>query len=84
METLFRAIETTAIIDDERHLSLDTPLPEKANGRVRLIILFAGDGEIPEQEWLRAMSTNPVFSFLHDPRENIYSVSDGAPFHDEG
>lgn len=84
METILRAIETTATIDDERHLLLDAPLPENANGRVRVIILFADDSEIHEDQWLRAMAHNPSFSFLNDPREDIYTLQDGKPFQDEG
>jgi hypothetical protein len=84
METVLHAIETTAVVDDTRHLLLDTPLPEKANGRVRVIILFADDSEITEGEWLAVASQSPSYSFLNDPREDIYTVKDGKPFHDEG
>ena len=40
--------------------------------------------EITEREWLRAAMKNPTFDFLHDPEEDIYTLSDGKPFHDEG
>lgn len=84
METILRAIETTATIDDERHLLLDAPLPENANGRVRVIILFADDSEISEEEWLKAMSKNPAFSFLDNESQDIYTSNDGKPFYDKG
>lgn len=84
METMLRAIETTATIDDERHLLLDVPLPENANGRVRVIILFADDSEISETEWLRAASTSPSYAFLRDAKEDIYTLNDGKPFNAEG
>lgn len=38
--------------------------------------------EITEQEWLKAASSNPVFDFLKDPEEDIYTLSDGKPFND--
>ena len=34
-------------------------------------------------EWLQAAATNPAFAALSDPEEDIYSLADGAPFHDE-
>lgn len=44
------------------------------------------DGEIPdeidEQEWLQAAASNPVFDFLKDPEEDIYTLADGKPFND--
>lgn len=80
MDTLMRAIETTATIDDSRHLLLDAPLPEQANGRVRVIILFADDSEISEQEWLRAAMSSPSFAFLKESKEDIYTINDGKPF----
>ncbi|MGD1809235.1 Z1 domain-containing protein [Dapis sp. BLCC M126] len=36
--------------------------------------------EINEQEWLYAAATNPVFDFLKDPEEDIYTLKDGKPF----
>ncbi|CBN56205.1 MULTISPECIES: type II toxin-antitoxin system Phd/YefM family antitoxin [Kamptonema] len=38
--------------------------------------------ELEEYEWLKAVATNPVFDFLKDPEEDIYTVADGKPFHD--
>ncbi|NET61419.1 MAG: hypothetical protein F6K47_36430 [Symploca sp. SIO2E6] len=35
-----------------------------------------------EETWLLAASRNPVFDDLHDQEEDIYSLSDGKPFHD--
>jgi hypothetical protein len=40
--------------------------------------------EITEDEWLRAAAANAAFDFLHNPAEDIYSLDDGKPFHDEG
>jgi hypothetical protein len=81
MSTSVRAVETTGVIDDERHLQLDTPLPVTGSGRVRVIVLFEEDGEeIAESEWLYAAATNSVFSFLKEPGEDIYTLADGRPF----
>ncbi|MEI1373461.1 tetratricopeptide repeat protein [Nostoc sp. UHCC 0926] len=38
--------------------------------------------EIDEQEWLKAAASNPVFDFLKDPEEDIYTLADGKPFND--
>jgi hypothetical protein len=83
MSTPVRAIETTGVIDDERHLQLDTPLPVTGSGRVRVIVLFEEDSEeIVESEWLYAATTNPAFSFLKEAGEDIYTLADGRPFDD--
>jgi len=77
-----RAIETTAHIDNRRSLRLDTDLPAESQGQVRVIILFPDSDQISEEEWLRAASSNPVFDFLKDPAEDIYTFEDGKPFKD--
>jgi hypothetical protein len=81
-----RAVETTGVIDEERHLRLDTPLPVVTSGRVRVIVLFPGEepGEMHESEWLYTATVNPAFDFLNDPQEDIYTLTDGKPFDDEG
>ena len=38
--------------------------------------------EIDEDEWLHAAATNPVFDFLKDPEEDIYTLADGKQFND--
>jgi len=40
------------------------------------------DEEIEEKQWLKAMTNNPAFEYLHDEQENIYKITDGQPFHD--
>ncbi len=40
--------------------------------------------EIDESEWLKAAASNPVFAFLNDPEEDIYTLDDGKPVDDEG
>jgi hypothetical protein len=79
-----RAIETTGIIDELNRLQLDSPLPIKAPRRVRVIVLFFDEAEDwDEAEWLKAAASNPAFDFLKDPAEDIYTLEDGRPFHDE-
>ena len=39
--------------------------------------------ETAEAEWIRAAARNPAFDFLNDPEEDIYSMADGTPFHDQ-
>jgi hypothetical protein len=80
MGILEKAIETTATIDEKRRLVLDEPLPVSSPTKVRVIIFLPEDTEIQETEWLRAASANPVFDFLMDPEEDVYSLDDGRPF----
>jgi len=84
MKSATRAIETTGIIDDQRQLILDEPLPVAGPTRVRVIILLSEEVDIDEVEWLRAAATNPAFDFLKEPEEDIYTLADGRPFRDQG
>jgi hypothetical protein len=81
-----RAIETTGMIDEQRQLRLDAPLPVAGPSRVRVIVLFPQEtyDEFSESEWLHAAATNPVFDFLKERAENIYTLADGRPFDDQG
>jgi hypothetical protein len=49
-----------------------------------VIILLPEEAEIDEREWLQAASANKAFDFLKEPVEDIYTIADGKPFHDEG
>jgi len=84
MAATAKAIEMTATVDKDHQLHLDGPLPIAGPSRVRVIILVPENGDIDEAEWLRAAATNPAFDFLKDPEEDIYSLTDGEPFRDEG
>jgi len=33
--------------------------------------------DFSEKEWVRGVTTNPVFDFLADANEDVYSLSDG-------
>jgi hypothetical protein len=54
-------------------------LPIAGPSRVRVIILISEEGDIDEQEWLRAAAVNPAFDFLKEPEEDIYTLADGKP-----
>ena len=84
MQAATQAIETTGTIDVQHQLVLDGALPIAGPTRVRVIILLPEDSDISETEWLQAAAANPAFDFLKDPEEDIYTLSDGRPFYDEG
>lgn len=79
-----RALERSGIIDADHQIVLDEPLPIAQATRVRVIVLFPDDTEIDEAEWLYVAAANPAFDFLKDPKEDLYTLQDGKPFHDEG
>ena len=81
MEIVDKAFETTATIDANRQLVLDEPLPVIGPAKVRVIILLQEEVDTDEKEWLRSASINPAFDFLKEPEEDLYTLSDGKPFH---
>ena len=83
METPLTAIELTGTIDEHHQLHLDEALPVAGPKRVRIIVLYPLNGEWDEMEWLRAAARNPAFADLADVEEDIYSLADGKPFHDQ-
>ncbi len=82
MDIVEKAIEVTATIDANRQLVLNEPLPVVGPTKVRVIILLPEEADIDEKEWLRSASVNPAFDFLREKEEDIYTLSDGKPFHD--
>jgi hypothetical protein len=74
------AIEVTGKIDEHHQLLLDSPLPKSGPMRVRVILLYPIDDDWDEAEWLRAASQNPVFDYLKDSAEDIYTLKDEKPF----
>ena len=80
METRLTAIETTATIDENHQLRLDSPLPVTGPMRVRVIVLYTPAEDIDEATWLYAVSRSPAFTSLHDASEDIYTINDGKPF----
>jgi hypothetical protein len=83
MDAPLTAIETTGVIDEQHQLRLDDVLPVSGPKRVRVIVLCPNDDEWNEREWLRAAVSNPAFADLAASEEDIYSLADGKPFHDE-
>ena len=84
MQAAKKAIETTGTIDAKHHLVLDERLPITGPTCVRVIILVPEKSEINETEWLQAAAANSAFYFLKDTEEDLYTLSDGRPFYDEG
>ena len=59
--------------------------PSRDPKRVRVIVLSALTeitDDLNETEWLKASLSNPAFEYLHDPEEDIYTISDGKPFYE--
>lgn len=79
-----KAIEVTGTVDKRHRLLLDEPLPINGPSKVRIIILVNEEADISEKEWLKAAATNPAFDFLKAPEEDIYTITDGKPFYDQG
>jgi hypothetical protein len=86
MSTVLKAIETTGVAETPVRLRLDTSLPTLGSRHIKVIVLFTEEDyqEPDEAEWLYAAATNPAFEFLKEPREDIYTLSDGRPFDDQG
>jgi hypothetical protein len=85
MGAMLKAITVAGTIDEKRQLHLDDPLPVSGPSRVSVIILFPDEErEFAEAQWLHAAATNPAFDFLKEPEEDIYSLSDGRAFSDQG
>jgi hypothetical protein len=84
MDIEMKAIEVTGTVDEQGQLHLDEPLTILGPRRIRAILLFPEEADIDEHEWLQTAASNPAFHFLKDPAEDIYTLSDGKPFYDEG
>lgn len=58
-------------------------LPETQQQKVLHFVeqlhLVYDDTEITDKEWLAIAAKNPVFAFLYDEEEDIYSINDGKP-----
>ena len=83
MESTMTAIEMTGTVDEHHRLQLDGVLPISGPRRVRVIVLYPLSEEWDETEWLQAAARNPAFAVLREPEEDIYTIDDGEPFHDE-
>jgi len=83
MEPTLTAIELTGTVNERHELQLDDVLPILGPKRVRVIVLYSPADEWDEREWLQAATLSPAFDFLRDPEEDIYTLIDGKPYHDE-
>jgi hypothetical protein len=83
METTLTAIELTGTVNKYHQLKLDGTLPISGPKRVRVIVMYSPDDEWNEKEWLQAAINNPAFNFLNDPKEDIYTLTDGKSYHEE-
>ena len=81
---VMNAIETTGVVDAQHQLRLDRPLPIAGHSRVRVIVLVPEEADISETAWTQTVATSPAFDFLKDSAEDIYTATDGKPFHDQG
>lgn len=77
-----RALELIGRIDEKGFIQIDKPL-RVVNKQVKIIILMQEDGDLSDEEWLYAATSNPAFDFLNEEAENIYTISDGKPMKDE-
>lgn len=79
-----KVIEATGTVDEHGHLELDEPIAADGPRRVRVLVVVPDEeaAEVTEGEWLTAAARNPAFGLLNDPREDVYSASDGRPFRD--
>jgi hypothetical protein len=84
MSKTMKAVEIMGRVDSEGQLHLDEPLTAITPGPVRVILLAPEDEDIDERDWLKAAARNPIFDFLKDSEEDVYTISDGKPFDDEG
>lgn len=83
MDTPLTAIEMGGTVNEFHQLELDTMIPITGPKRVRVIVLFPSDNENTEEEWIQSAVHNPVFDYLKEPEEDIYSITDGKPFDDK-
>jgi len=83
MDSGMSAFEMTGVIDKHQRLQLDGVLPISGPRRVRVLVLCSDSDDLSESEWLYAASHNPAFADLNDPHEDIYTMADGKPFHDQ-
>jgi len=84
----FQTFEATGILNENGVLEV-APFVGATAGRVRVTVLVApllpaetqdenySLEEIDEKTWHRGIASNPVFDFLKDPAEDIYSLEDG-------
>lgn len=73
-----KALEKSRTTQSQCQLILDEPLHISFPNQACVIILFPEEDDIDEKEWHRAAASNPVFGFLEEKEEDIYSLNDGG------
>jgi hypothetical protein len=68
MDVFVKAIETTGMIDEQRHLVIDEPLPIVGQVKVRIIILVPKTSQISEKEWYYPAANKPDYDFLNETK----------------
>ena len=46
------------------------------------MLILIGEGELSDEDWMRAAARGGSFDFLNAPDEDIYTLKDGTPFDD--
>ena len=65
---------------DGDRIVLDEPYDLPADARLTVMVHPpASNQDVPEAEWLRTAASSDAFTFLADPREDIYTPADGEP-----
>jgi hypothetical protein len=73
-------IKYNTVIDEnaELHLTLE---PEMKNKPVKVYIVSDDESEdLSLKELMMLLKGNPVYDFLNDPEEDIYTINDGKPY----
>ncbi len=82
-----KSIACGGTISAKGELLLDEQLPQNQASRVQIVILFPESPELPDltpAQWNKTVANNPIFAFLHDPEEDIYTIEDGIAVSYEG
>lgn len=83
-----KTIELIAHVDEQHRLSVDVPADVKP-GPVKIVLALPNDAEeeedwdareLTEDEWRQVVAYS-LRDELNDPREDIYTETDGEPSH---
>ena len=74
-----KTIEIYSKTDRKGYLKIEHELGI-AEKDVRVCVFFDEEKTANEESlYLKSIANNPAFHFLHDPQEDIYSLTDGTP-----
>ena len=77
MSTVKRSIETEGMIDKSHRLVVSERFPVRGPRKVRVIVFFDEEEEIPQENWLQAAEAGGSFDFLSEEGEDLYDERDG-------